>query len=598
MLSMNRKSFVAMLSVGTILTVVASLCITVNAEEKTNKSSAQNAVAVPQGANLTPAQKFFENMSPEEFRDPVAMDDFISRFPDSPEARAVFAIRFSLLEKFPTIEGYNDFIQKYPDKLQTQIAIQEVFKLYHNQNRVSGYYDFIQRYPNTEQSLVAMLYIQEIMYQYACQLDTEEEYDAFIEAFPDAPQVEAARDKAKDRAIEKEQIKREGLVKNNANLDIQVRMMVNGWNTEINKFEGLYPDPESKKMTQDDRLALYKIYRTAQVLQDVYKDIAATEPIQGSLQRFSISQRLNKIEEVIKESNDKLLVELNNVSNKITKQLGEIAKNQEEILKQINQGFEKLHNDLSIIHKELKNINRSIKDTNEQLERLNSHFDAISILLQTLNPCPSTVIISLLEKLNNCTKSFEPDVIEGIPFDFVDYRKRATRPLNNIALCGFNTIDSNLFSHLKVGSIIENMQEKWRSFRTSNTTIGKFLGKIVEKTLEFIPALGPYIATNAGEATEYYVDEVFIPYIKQIGSNVKEKAEICQEILKEYKKQLYEVAIEIANYKLSPEAIEKLKKFINSFNETVDNFKDLVKQVAEDLSITPEALLYKTYYIN
>lgn len=154
--------------------------------------------------SVSAAKKFFDAMSPEQFSDPIALDDFIRRFPDSEEARIAFAFRYSLLEHMPTIEGYNEFIAKYPEKLQAQIAIQEVFKLYRYQNRVSGYYDFIKRYPNTQQAIVAMMRIQELMFEYVCKLDKIEEYDAYISAFPDAPQVKAVLERALAKALDKQ----------------------------------------------------------------------------------------------------------------------------------------------------------------------------------------------------------------------------------------------------------------------------------------------------------------------------------------------------------------------------------------------------------
>ena len=624
---MNRKSFVAMLSVGTILTVVASLCITVNAEEKTNNSSAQNAVVVPQDAE-TPAYKFFRNMSPEEFRNPVAMDDFISRFPDSPEARAVFAIRFSLLEKFPTIEGYNDFIDKYPDKLQTQIAIQEVFKLYCNQNRVSGYCDFIKRHPNTEQALVATLYIQEIMFQYACQLDTVEEYDAFIEAFPDAPQVKAARIKATQKAIEIEKKNREKFEGNFNEKDEREKELAKSLNSRITLWQTKRPNKlfnNDTKLSKDNNeteisspeewLKAYKWYREAEVYQKVYPGIGNIGQIQETLDRYEIKTELGKIEKLIKENNDKLINELNKISDNISKQLSKIANNQGAILEKLDKCFNDLHEDLKVIHEDLRVINHSIKDANAQLKKLNNKLDVITSLIQvaiTSNPLPMLNVY--LENIKNFTDSFEPDVdIEGDEFDFVEYRrKQASIPMNKIALCGFNSIDENLFINTKVGSIINDMLEKWRSFTASNTTIGKFLGIIVEKTTKFVPVIGPYIAPMAGEATEYYVDEVFVPYINQLTDDLKNNAELCMKILNQYKDHLLIAVEELAKEKLSPEAIEKIKDFITKFNvEDAKTFIELVKQVAQKLiDKTAEQLsdselvhytkdlLYRIYYVN
>ena len=610
MLSFNRKSFGVLLSVGTFLLTVVSL-ITVNAEEN-SKSSAQNAVVVPQGANLTPAQKFFEKMSPEEFRNPIAMDDFISRFPDSPEARAVFAIRFSLLEQFPSIEGFNDFIQKYPDKLQTQIAIQEVFKLYCNQNRVSGYYDFIQRYPNTEQALVAKLYIQEIMFQYACQLDTVDEYDAFIEAFPDAPQVETARKKSIKKAteVEQEELRSLNIVENIGEIEKRVAKKTQSW---IKKFDD-YSRIEStaNNNTQAKELLLYQLDRSYQVLRDIYSDYASnfnSNSIKDDLDRIStrikdekfkniFEKEMADLKEIVKNNHTELINSLKQMSDNICSTLDGISKEQKDLL----EGYFKT------IHDDLIKINGSIKDTNKTLASINKNLDDIAKVYQVITRFPTSDPFPRLdvyfEKGEDYTNSFEPDDdINGVPFDFVEYRKQATRSMKDIALCGYETVRQKLFVNNNVGTLINNMKEKWRSFTGSNTTIGKFLGKLVEKAVEFVPFIGPYIAPMAGEVTEYYVDEVFIPYIKEVVAKTKGNIELCKRMIEEYKQRLIKWVEVFANE--HPELVVKIKNVVNKFkivgesvDELVKSFNELAIQVARELEVKVEVLLYDIIYLN
>lgn len=638
------KGTVSVLAILTI-SCVAFIAIA-NADDKANSTNAENAVAVPQTANLTPAQKFFANMSPEEFRNPIALDDFISRFPNSPEARVVFAIRFSLVEKFPTIEGYNDFIKKYPDKLQTQVAIQEVFKLYCEQNRVAGYYDFIQRYPNTEQSLVAMMYIQEIMFQYACQLDTEEEYDAFIEAFPDAPQVKAAQEKAKGKAIEKEKRIREDLEnkvrkdlekkyegKDKKDIENEIKEAIkkeleDKLNPAITLWQGEQPDKintdtnsQEDNISLDEWLRAYKWHRQAKVYQNVYPGIGNIGEIQRTLNEYKVIVKLNKIETTLNDNHEKLIKKLGDVSKNITKKLGEIANNQMNIREKLEEGFNNLHQDLQQIHKDLKVIDRSVKETNKQLAKLNGKLDAIADLFQvavTGNPLP--MFNYYAEKINNFTNSFEPDDIEGVPFDFIEYRKSISRPMEQIALRGYENITKSLFENTEVGVFIETMKGQWRKLPKMNTCIGKFLGNIVENILVFVPYIGPSIAHKAGEAVEYYVDDILVPYVLSKFDEFKDNIELCKVVFKEYKELLLKAAqdwiITFVDNNLPPELVEKFKNIIeNTDVKDVKSFVELVKQVAReiinevvvretttrlplpDLKHTIETLLYNVCYI-
>ncbi len=144
-------------------------------------------VSVDNPQIVSEAQAIFQAMSTAAKMDPVSLDDFIRQFPNSSEAHIAFALRYTLLKNNKSIEEYNRFIDLYPEKLQTQVAMSELFDLYLEQNTVPGYYDFIQRYPNTMQAMVAIRHIEQLMYEFVETINTDEDYDAFIEAFPNAP---------------------------------------------------------------------------------------------------------------------------------------------------------------------------------------------------------------------------------------------------------------------------------------------------------------------------------------------------------------------------------------------------------------------------
>ena len=260
---------------------------------------------------VSEAEKFFNAMSPEQRSDPVVLDDFIRRFPNSDQAQIALLFRYILLENKPTIEGYNDFIAKYPKKLQAQVAIQNLFELYRHQDRVAGYFDFIKRYPDSPQATVAMMRIQELMFEYFCMLDEEEEYDAFISAFPDAPQVNAVLKKAYDKALEKENEK----LKKFQNSDPKptredwmdyVSENIANWEYRVNTFIQRNPDPDAPA-NNDAQIELYRIKRMADVflsatIKDSSKEIRVyarydhSGRISHKLENLQIAQRLIKIQ--------------------------------------------------------------------------------------------------------------------------------------------------------------------------------------------------------------------------------------------------------------------------------------------------------------
>jgi hypothetical protein len=126
----------------------------------------------------------------DDYTDARILDSFIARFPETAWARVAFAFRYSLVAQNPSIEDYNAFLAKYPNRLQSQFAIHEVFKLYREQDRVSTYLEFINKYPHAaEHTLVAKMRLQTLMTNFICLIDDLEDYESFVAAFPDAPQI-------------------------------------------------------------------------------------------------------------------------------------------------------------------------------------------------------------------------------------------------------------------------------------------------------------------------------------------------------------------------------------------------------------------------
>lgn len=629
MLSLNRKNIGFLLSVAALLTAV-SFTTAVNADSKTSKTRDNKTVVVSApSTNLTPAQKFFENMSPEEFRDPVAMDDFITRFPDSPEANAVFAIRFSLLERFPTIEGYNDFIKKYPGRLQTQIAIQKVFDLYCNQNCAAGYYEFIKLYPDTEQSLVAMLYIQEIMFQYACQQDKVEEYDAFIEAFPNAIQVNEARERAilkakKLETAELEKLFNEDKDLERKNVEKSLYEKKQKFENDCYKYSGL---PASSNVSETQKvLQLFSLDRTYQVLRDVYgkynrdnypeddkkkdKIEEYLKDIQNSIDKVvlnnTIEKAISQVIDTINANHQALINELEKVSNdigakldNIANKLDNIASVQKEVLANLKNGFNELHRDL-------RKINSSIKEANKRLEvlhTLNKRLDNIAVQMQSMVLSNNSVPMPSLERINKYAEKFKPDM------PFVEFRGQSATPmdqLENIARrgCGLLKDVSFSFGNIK-NKIIETITIWKTDYPNNSTSVGRFLGKLVEGTVRLVPVVGPYIAPVAGNLTQYFIDDLFIPYISELIDIVKDDIQLCIEIFEEYKEKLIRFVKDMSDGKLPPalqEIFNKKMETLKDMKEAVtvirDNFIRLLKDVAEFFDLDPTVILYEICYLD
>ena len=131
---------------------------------------------------------------------PHYLDQHIGQFPEADTARTAFSLRYELTRNSQSIATYNEFIARYPDRAATPQAVGDVWQLYRADNRLSGYLDFIRRYPQTPHAVVAKYHAQQLAFEYAWDFDTVTDYDAFLEAFPDAPQIEAVRLRAAERA--------------------------------------------------------------------------------------------------------------------------------------------------------------------------------------------------------------------------------------------------------------------------------------------------------------------------------------------------------------------------------------------------------------
>jgi uncharacterized Zn finger protein len=137
--------------------------------------------------------------------DPLFLDHFIARYPQSDEAEVAFTLRFNGVQTSRSIPEYQAFITKYTGTLAAEQALYELFELYQQQNTLAGYFDFIKRYSNTPQAVVARLHLETLAFELASRLDTVADYDSFIALFPNAAQVSAVEQLAQKKlaALEK-----------------------------------------------------------------------------------------------------------------------------------------------------------------------------------------------------------------------------------------------------------------------------------------------------------------------------------------------------------------------------------------------------------
>ena len=580
-------------------------------------ASADEPVAAANDSNKE-AEEFFNKMSPEQFSDPVALDDFIRRFPESDKARIAFAYRYSLLEQMPTIEGYNEFIAKYPDKLQAQVAIQEVFKLYRYQNRVTGYYDFIKRYPNTQQAVVAMMRIQELMFEYVCKLDKEEEYDGFISAFPDAPQIINVLEKAKLKALEKEKTDFEkfqnGEPKPNDNAVLKyIFDRISVWEEKVDDFLSKYPSIDiSANTSSEDKIKirnqLFKIDREAFVLRRVFGGYDRAGRIQSTRNSLEIIKRLDKINQTLEANHKELLAKLDEETNKICDKLEQLHLDNQQIVQELRNGFAVLHKDMVEIKKQLSKIN-------ETLDQMDSHLEEIN-----------RSIVKGFEQTNENITKLNKTVQAGFEVQaqlqreqLAELRIQSSRltDLSLIAERGYNQSGSLWESQYAAGQT-SLMNRRFSTAGSGSSMIAKGIGALASGAATFIPGVGPYIAPAVGKITEHLVDNVAIPCVQDLyaditnpndrrtlsekckASAVKAGTQAVQQlgealpvVWQEEKGNILHAAQILANNSGIPEQYSK--PIIDAAGS--DDLNEAVVSLANHYNIPPEAMTFAAQYI-
>lgn len=535
-------------SVGVILAITASF-ITAYAAEKNGNNNAKKAVVANQSS---PAQQIFEKMSPDELRDPLVLDNFIRQYPDSNEARVAFALRYLQLKNNPSIDDFNKFIEQYPDKLQTQIALGELFDIYLKKKTVPGLYDFISQHPDTIQTWVAIHHIEQRMFEFAKVCNTEEGYDAFIEAFPDAPQVRLADDNAKNIAIESEQKEYAEFLKTNPQATEEdknryVNTKVSLWSSELKKIW------DDRKYNPDIineasyKLRVLRWERRYDVLIKVYGN---SELIQNIYNAAHISDMLAEINNTLKKNHEELLKKLDEqtviICNEICEKLDVLHKDNQQIIEKLQNGFNRLHADLRRIHKDLGEIQSTLNDMNRQLH-------IISETLTAIATGGGSAAISLSGYgFNEVVKQIsDRNADSNVPFS----ESQTMTTVSCIAQNGYEDYP-NVWESNEAAEIQDKVDMYFQKIdygspfaryigalavthvtRTATKAATKYVSEDFAKIVEDLSTeLGPLLAKE----TTFTVENLGIPTVNKVVQKVKEAGEFQWVFIGESTKETYE----------------------------------------------------------
>ncbi|MDR2642018.1 MAG: hypothetical protein LBC74_04415 [Planctomycetaceae bacterium] len=328
----------------------------------------------------------WQNIDPS---DKTALEQLLREHPDAAVAPLAFAARYAIETNNPTIAGYNEFLKKYPDRLQSQVALQNVFELYRRENHAAGYADFIRRYPNTQQAYIAKLHLQSLMAEFVTLLDKEEEYDHYLETFPDAPQIPQLAELAYKKAWETQNQK----FSQSQDQKGDANEIVVEWGNWITEYNRKYGKDQAPIIANGERLAAaYRIQRYEKIITAVYKRFDAALEVRRENRHRELIAKLDSIQETLNKNNEVLVKTLRDEfakTRQVLKQGFAQLGNKLDILSQkmdvLHDDMVQVHKDLQEIHIELKDIGKSIKETNRRLAKLDEHLQEVNQTLVTID---------------------------------------------------------------------------------------------------------------------------------------------------------------------------------------------------------------------
>jgi hypothetical protein len=347
------------------------------------------------------------------------LDQHITQFPDATSAQVAFSVRYELMRQSASIVAYNKFIMHYADRAATPQAIGEVWELYRQENRFSGYVDFMRRYPNTPHAVVAKYHAQQQAFEFVLALDTVADYETYLQTFPDAPQVEAAQQKAAIRMRDDEQAlyeqQRDQL--SHDRLEVWVRKRARelaaqygilldvvdveqpAWRSvKVLIDEGMLPEQTSAIDPVTRRNLGYRmdwIYYTLTSIKP-YRITEGFDLLRSEARHQQIMAKLREIQSTLVRNNEKLIDMLKEEfghTRDVLKQGFEALIDEgratrrvmEEGFQRLEQSMDQLHTDLVHIHNRLVDMHRDIRDISGSLHQAHRYLAGLDASLSRVN---------------------------------------------------------------------------------------------------------------------------------------------------------------------------------------------------------------------
>lgn len=360
----------------------------------------------PQDKRIRAATEYWENIP--DRGDYQMLDQFIILFPESPEARLAFSLRYELVRLNQDIDEYNEFIDTYRDRVAVHQAIHEVYLLYEKVDELGSYFRFLSHYPRSPESVLAQGRIYAIAFEDVEKSRDVSKFDDYIRAYPRAPQVQLAALQAQKLCVEMEQSLRERKESEWGPLNTtfrawredKARKLLTEANLTYENLKRIMRAPADK--SDADAIAgqvLYLGYKTSRlftVIVLVYDDDHASEGVFTQKHRTELINTLRDIEQTIKleherdrevlsvefartrESIDTLHQDLSEIKGILDQRLSAVENTLQE-------GFTNVSRNLDVISAEISLANRNIEAIDNRLERIEDEVHAANNRLDVLH---------------------------------------------------------------------------------------------------------------------------------------------------------------------------------------------------------------------
>lgn len=292
---------------------------------------------------------------------PDYLDEFIRKYPDSAEARIAYGLRYQLVKRSQSAKAYHDFIGKYAHTTGGVLAMHQLFGLHRKSNAAAGYLDFMRRYPETPHAYLALKHVETLAFQRTHQVHSVEAYDAFIDAFPDAPQRSTAGKLSREVAVAQERAELRQAEQKLKGHDLREfrrrrsRMLVTRFQQLLTQHEEASDAKDRAPVQNVLRLAS----RQAEIVLQVYPGEEAAGDVRSEARYNRVVKELRGIRMTIEKQNEALRTTLRTEFAQLRQELAE--------------GFNTLHRDNEIAREHFETINTSLVKLHEDLVDVNGN---------------------------------------------------------------------------------------------------------------------------------------------------------------------------------------------------------------------------------